>query len=155
MAGPSNDTMLVRAGDAVGSQDMFNKELRTYRKIVGANLMYHREVYGLLRHLLVEHAPASFRFLDIACGDASASAAMLRTMAISNYVGIDLSEASLRLAARQLEGLPCPVELRCSDFAQAMAKWSEPVDVIWIGMSLHHVPARMSAPLLRTAPAPK
>ncbi|WP_245467398.1 MULTISPECIES: hypothetical protein [unclassified Mesorhizobium] len=83
MAGSSNETTLVRAGDdAVGSQDMFNKELQTYRKIVGANLMFHREVYGVLRDLLVEHAPASFRFLDIACGDASASAAMLKTMAM-------------------------------------------------------------------------
>ena len=74
---------------------MFNKELQTYRKIVGANLMFHREVYGVLRDLLVEHAPAS-----------------------------------LRLAARELDGMPCPVELQCNDFAQAMAKWSEPVDVI-------------------------
>ncbi|RWB36678.1 class I SAM-dependent methyltransferase, partial [Mesorhizobium sp.] len=116
MAGSSNETTLVRAGDdAVGSQDMFNKELQTYRKIVGANLMFHREVYGVLRDLLVEHAPASFRFLDIACGDASASAAMLKTMAIGNYVGIDLSEASLRLAARELDGMPCPVELQCND----------------------------------------
>lgn len=152
MAGSSNETTLVRAGDdAVGSQDMFNKELQTYRKIVGANLMFHREVYGVLRDLLVEHAPASSRFLDIACGDASPSAAMLKTMAIGNYVGIDLSEASLRLAARELDGMPCPVELQCNDFAQAMAKWSEPVDVIWIGMSLHHLPATGKAQLMHDA----
>ncbi|MGX5843577.1 class I SAM-dependent methyltransferase [Mesorhizobium sp. ArgA1] len=149
MASSSNDRVMVTSGDDVtGSQDMFNKELETYRRIVGANLMFHREVYGLLRDLLVKQAPASFRFLDIACGDARASAAMLRTMAIGNYVGIDLSQASLRLAARELDSLPCPVELRCSDFAQAMAKWSEPVDVIWIGMSLHHLPAAGKAQLM-------
>lgn len=151
MGGSSNDSMLVAASDAAGSQDMFNRELQTYRRIMGANLMFHREVYGILRGLLVEHAPASFRFLDIACGDASASAAMLRTMAIGNYVGIDLSKACLRLAAQELDGLPCPVELRCSDFAQAMEKWCEPVDVIWIGMSLHHLPAAGKAQLMHDA----
>ncbi|MDX8480729.1 class I SAM-dependent methyltransferase [Mesorhizobium sp. VK24D] len=137
--------------EVAGSQDIFNRELETYRRIVGANLMYHREVYRVLRGLLVEHAPASFRFLDVACGDASASAAMLMTTAIGGYVGIDLSEASLRLAAQTLDGLPCPVELRCSDFAQALARWSEPVDVIWIGMSLHHLPAEAKARLMRDA----
>ncbi|TIQ27180.1 MAG: class I SAM-dependent methyltransferase [Mesorhizobium sp.] len=152
MASASTESMPVTMDTKVaGSQDMFNRELDTYRRVVGANLMYHREVYGLLRGLLIEQAPASFRFLDIACGDAGASAAMLRTMAIGNYVGIDLSEASLRLAAQALDSLPCPVELRCGDFAQAMAKWSEPVDVIWIGMSLHHLPTEAKARLMRDA----
>ncbi|RWB20768.1 class I SAM-dependent methyltransferase [Mesorhizobium sp.] len=152
MANASTESMPVTMGTkASGSQDMFNRELETYRRIVGANLMFHREVYDVLRDLLVEQAPASFRFLDVACGDASASAAMLKTTAIGSYVGIDLSEASLRLAAEALEGLPCPVELRCCDFAPAMAKWSEPVDVIWIGMSLHHLPTAAKARLMRNA----
>ncbi|MFB9984256.1 class I SAM-dependent methyltransferase [Mesorhizobium kowhaii] len=152
MASSSSKSMPVTtANEATGSQDMFNKELETYRRIVAANLMFHREVYGLLRDLLVEHAPGSFRFLDVACGDAAASAAMLKTTAIGGYVGIDLSEASLRLADRALEGLPCPVELRCGDFAEAMANWSEPVDVIWIGMSLHHLATEGKARLMRHA----
>jgi len=152
MASSSSESMPVATvNEATGSQDMFNKELETYRRIVAANLMFHREVYGLLRDLLVEHAPESFRFLDVACGDAAASAAMLKTSAIGGYVGIDLSEASLALAARALEGLPCPVELRCDDFAQAMANWSEPVDVIWIGMSLHHLATEGKAKLMRHA----
>jgi len=148
----SSEGMPVTTGsEATGSQDMFNQELDTYRRIVAANLMFHREVYRLLRDQLAEHAPASFRFLDVACGDAAASAAMLKTTAIGGYVGIDLSEASLRLAARVLEDLPCPVELRCGDFAAAMATWSEPVDVIWIGMSLHHLPTEDKARLMRHA----
>ncbi|RWM05325.1 MAG: class I SAM-dependent methyltransferase [Mesorhizobium sp.] len=152
MASASTESGLATTDNgAAGAQDMFNSELETYRRIIGANLMFHQEIYHLLRDLLVEQAPASFRFLDVACGDASASAAMLRTTAIGNYVGIDLSEASLRLAARELDALPCPVELRCCDFAPAMAKWSEPVDVIWIGMSLHHLPTAAKARLMRNA----
>ena len=152
MANLSSESMPERSrSEASGSQDMFNRELETYRKIVAANLMFHREVYGLLHDLIVEHAPRSFRFLDVACGDASASAAMLKTTAIGSYVGIDLSEGSLRLADRVLKVLPCPVELRCCDFAEAMAKWSEPVDVIWIGMSLHHLPTQDKARLMNDA----
>ncbi|MER9144249.1 class I SAM-dependent methyltransferase [Mesorhizobium sp. M0871] len=152
MASSSSESIPATAVDeATGSQDMFNQELETYRRIVAANLMFHREVYGLLRDLLVEHAPGSFRFLDVACGDAGASAAMLKTTAIGGYVGIDLSDASLRLADRALEGLPCPVELRCGDFVEAMATWSEPVDVIWIGMSLHHLATEGKARLMRNA----
>ncbi|TIU53806.1 MAG: class I SAM-dependent methyltransferase, partial [Mesorhizobium sp.] len=104
----SSEGMPATTGsEATGSQDMFNRELDTYRRIVDANLMFHREVYRLLRDVLTELAPASFRFLDVACGDAGASAATLRTTTIGNYVGIDLSEASLRLAARELDILPC------------------------------------------------
>lgn len=142
----SKDTPVM---EATGAQDMFNRELETYRKIVGANLMFHREVYKLLNDLLIEHAPRPFRFLDIACGDASASAAMLKTTAIGSYVGIDISERSLQLADQALEVLPCPVQLRCCDFAEAMANWSEPVDVVWIGMSLHHLPTGDKAQLMK------
>ena len=64
------------------AQAMFNRELTSYRKIVGANLMFHREVYILLRTVLANEAPKPFRFLDIACGDASASSAALKGSAI-------------------------------------------------------------------------
>ena len=53
---------------------VFNEQLSTYRRIVGENLMYHREVYALLKNLLSEQMSKPFTFLDIACGDASASA---------------------------------------------------------------------------------
>jgi SAM-dependent methyltransferase len=122
-----------------GAQDLFNRELQTYRTVVAANAMFHREVYDVLQHQIANKFRSPFRFLDLACGDASASAGMLQTMAVGNYVGIDLSEGSLRLAHSALQALPCPVDLRCGDFAEAMSNWSEPVDVIWIGMSLHHL----------------
>jgi hypothetical protein len=66
------------------AQAMFNRQLATYRKITRENLMYHREVYGILREVLIAEAPAPFSFLDVACGDASASAAMLRGTEIAH-----------------------------------------------------------------------
>lgn len=121
------------------AQAMFNRHLATYRKIVGENLMFHREVYSLLRNQLSEEIPKPFKFLDIACGDAVASAAALKGSAIDHYYGIDLSPQSLDLARESLKDLPCPIDLRCCDFVEAMADWSDTVDVVWIGMSLHHL----------------
>ncbi|TCL72602.1 class I SAM-dependent methyltransferase [Rhizobium sp. BK251] len=121
------------------AQAMFNRHLATYRKVVGENLMFHREVYCLLHSLLSEEMPKPFKFLDIACGDASASAAALKGSAIGHYYGIDLSAQSLELARQSLKDLRCPIDLRCCDFAEAMADWSETVDLVWIGMSLHHL----------------
>ena len=66
---------------------MFNRQLATYRKITRESLMYHREVYGILREVLIAEAPAPFRSLDVACGDASASAAMLQGTATRTTMG--------------------------------------------------------------------
>ena len=134
---------------AADAQAMFNKQLATYRKIVGENLMFHREVYGLLRNVISEEMEKPFKFLDIACGDASASAAALKGSAVDHYYGIDLSAQSLELASKTLKVLPCTVELRCCDFVEAMAKWTEPVDVVWIGMSLHHLLPEGKAQLMK------
>ena len=109
---------VLRASD---EQAMFNRQLSTYRKVVGANLMFHREVYSLLRDMLRERMQKPFRFLDIACGDATASAAALQTCSIAHYYGIDLSPRSIELASESLKALPCAVELRCGDFVDAMS----------------------------------
>ncbi|MBZ9605898.1 class I SAM-dependent methyltransferase [Phyllobacterium chamaecytisi] len=131
------------------AQAMFNKHLATYRKIVGENLMFHREVYGLLHDLLSQKMLKPFKFLDIACGDAVASAAVLKGSAIDHYYGIDLSPQSLELARDSLEALLCPVDLRCCDFVEAMADWSDVVDIVWIGMSLHHLPPEGKVRLMK------
>lgn len=89
----------LRASD---EQAMFNRQLAIYRQIVGANLMFHREVYTLLRTLLRDQIQRPFSFLDIACGDASASAAAFRYSSIARYYGIDLSSASLEIAKEEL-----------------------------------------------------
>ena len=42
------------------------------------NYMAHKEVYGLLRQILLTEAPDQFVFLNIACGMATASAEALK-----------------------------------------------------------------------------
>lgn len=125
---------------------LFQQQWQLYRKFVDNNYFYHREVYGHLHRILMEEAVQPFRFLDIACGDASATADALKGTRVAHYHGIDLSQAALDLASKNLETLACPVTLEHRDFATALHDRLEPVDVAWIGLSLHHLlaPAKLT-----------
>jgi cyclopropane fatty-acyl-phospholipid synthase-like methyltransferase len=133
----------------LNDQDLFFEVLATYEMVVRENLMDHRGVYATLRQVLLTDAPRPFAFLDLACGSAAASVGALTGTGISRYIGIDISEPSLALAARHLQALPCLVELRCDDFMAAVERWGEPVDVVWIGMSLHHLEAPQKLAFMR------
>ena len=45
------------------------------------------------------------------------------------------------MAREALTVLGCPVELRCQDFVEAINAWDEPVNIVWVGQSLHHLRA--------------
>ena len=121
------------------SATVFQEEWQVYRKVVDNNYLFHREAYAVLRKLLVEEMPAPFRFLDIACGDASATVGALADTDVAHYHGIDLSEPALALAEETLRALPCPFELTRQDFVTALRERTVAADVAWIGLSLHHL----------------
>ena len=118
---------------------LFQRQWRVYRKVVECDLMEHTKVYGCLRRILREEFAGPFRFLDVACGDASASVGALQGTRVSSYHGIDLSAPALATAREQVMLLPCAATLEQADFAEALARRREPADVIWLGQSLHHL----------------
>jgi SAM-dependent methyltransferase len=122
-------------------QELFIKGLATYQKVLKQNYMAHKEVYDVLHQVLVAQAPDQFVFLDVACGTATASAKALKGTRVGRYIGIDISRPSLDVAREELKDLRCPVDLRCQDFVEAINGWSEPIHVVWIGQSLHHLRA--------------
>lgn len=133
----------TQPGPAIDERDpsaraFFAQQWRVYRALVDGNYLYHREAYACLHEFLVAHIPRPFRFLDIACGDASASVSALRGTSIASYVGIDQSGPALDLARRSLAALGCPFELEQRDFAEALRDPCLSADVAWIGLSLHH-----------------
>ena len=89
-------------------QELFEKSLATYQKVVALNYMAHREVYGLLHQVLAAEAPDQFVFADLACGPAMTSAEALRDTRIGRYIGIDISRPSLEIARESLRSLACP-----------------------------------------------
>jgi len=120
-------------------QELFAKGLATYQKVVSHNYMAHNEVYAVLRQVLATEAPDRFVFLDVACGTAASTAEALESANVGRYIGIDISQPSLDMAEETLGNLRCPVDLRQQDFVEAINAWTEPVDVVWIGQSLHHL----------------
>jgi ubiquinone/menaquinone biosynthesis C-methylase UbiE len=138
-----------KAGSDPLATALFQQQWQAYRKIIENNYTFHREAYGALRKVLIDEAIQPFRFLDIACGDASASVNALKGTRIAHYHGIDLSQAALDLARPALDMLACPVILECRDFVVALRDRIEAADVVWIGYSLHHLPATAKLVLMR------
>ena len=130
-------------------QELFAAGLATYEKVVSHNYNSHTEVYRLLQQILEAEAPDRFIFLDIACGTAWGSATALKGANVGGYIGIDISQPSLDIASGALRNLSCSVDLRCQDFVEAIEGWDEPVHVVWIGQSLHHLRADAKQDLMR------
>jgi SAM-dependent methyltransferase len=92
-------------------QTVFLNQWQTYQKVIANNYMFHRQVYGLLHRILIDDFNKPFRFLDIACGDASAATNALRGTSIKHYYGIDISKPALAIASESLAALGCSVTL--------------------------------------------
>ena len=124
---------------------LFEQQWQLYRKVVDNNYLFHREAYARLHRILIDETLHSFRFLDIACGDARATVEALRGTAVAHYHGIDLSQPALDLASEALAELTCPVVLEQRDFVESLSDRPEHADVAWIGLSLHHLltPAKL------------
>jgi SAM-dependent methyltransferase len=116
---------------------VFDAEAEIYRKMVAYNYLNHQEVYACLSERLKAMPP--FRFLDIACWNGACSADVLAGTKVAAYHGIDIVPSAIAEARAILPArLSCPISLVVSDYADALAQWTEPVDVAWIGLSLHH-----------------
>jgi Methyltransferase domain len=121
------------------AQALFHQEWQIYRTMIDHNYLYHREVYGCLHRILIDEAPQPFRFVDVACGDATEIVGALRGTRISQYHGIDLSRTALDIARPAVAALGCPVKLEQRDLVEALRDRAEPADVVWISLSLHHL----------------
>ncbi len=109
-----------------------------YRLCIEHNTLHHRQVGEILRcELLARTEP--FTFLDLACGDADLTAAALHETKVSAYTGVDFSAPALALAANKIAELGCPRTLHEADFTDFLRKNKASHDVIYLGLSLHHL----------------
>jgi SAM-dependent methyltransferase len=120
-------------------QELFARGLATYQKVVAGNYYGHRQAYNLLHEVLLNEAKDGFVFVDLACGTAPFSAAALAGTGVARYIGVDISKRALDVAKEMLAPLSCSIELRCQDFVEAIDAWEGQLDVVWIGLSLHHL----------------
>jgi SAM-dependent methyltransferase len=121
------------------AMETFRRQWQVYTRLVDHDCLSHHAVRTVLHRELVAEVNRPFRFLDLACGDARLTVAALQGTPVIHYHGIDLSAPALALARQTVEALACPVELEQADFVSAMRERPEPADVVWIGLSLHHL----------------
>ena len=109
-----------------------------YRRIVDHDYLHHRSVSGSLARWLDGREPG-YSWLDLGCGDAAFSAELLAGRPLRSYTGVDLSSVALGLARKNLESLEVPVTLLEGDFTERLDRVSGAVDLVYIGLSLHHL----------------
>ena len=134
----------------------FFSQWEIYRLCIEHNTLFHREVGEILRRELAARAEP-FTFLDLACGDTDLTAAALRGTKVSAYTGVDFSAPALTLAADKISELGCPRSLHEADFTEFLRTNDENFDVIYLGLSLHHLERetkRETMKHLRRATAP-
>jgi SAM-dependent methyltransferase len=143
--------ILRHASPVVDEQAMeaFRHQWQTYSKVVDNDYLSHQAVHTVLHRELVTDVNRPFRFLDLACGDARLTVAALQGTPVIHYHGIDLSAPALAMARQTVEALACPVELEQEDFVSEMRARSEPADVVWIGLALHHLQTPVKGVLMR------
>ncbi|MCK5392253.1 MAG: class I SAM-dependent methyltransferase [Deltaproteobacteria bacterium] len=121
------------------STEIFISNWMIYRKIIENNNMSHREGYDKLRDILIKEMRRPFSFVDLACGDAYYSSKVLQQTRATEYIGIDVSEQALTLARKEFAGTDIEARFERADFINFERITPAPVDVIWIGFSLHHL----------------
>jgi hypothetical protein len=129
--------------------EIFRHQWQLYRKFLLHDYLENAGAYAELHRFLVHNFVHPFAFVDLACGDASGIIGALKGTAIASYRGIDLSRPALDLANRNLEMLPCDVELDEADFVKAMQDGVGAADVVWISLSLHHLATPDKLALMR------
>jgi cyclopropane fatty-acyl-phospholipid synthase-like methyltransferase len=127
------------------------KEWQLYFKVEQNNYLCHREVYSLLHNFLVTRMAHPFELLDLGCGDAGSMAQALERTGISRYVGVDLAQMALDLAAKNLAGLGCEHLLQEKDYFEVVSEGKIRADVIWLGLTFHHLPQPQKAKFLHLA----
>jgi ubiquinone/menaquinone biosynthesis C-methylase UbiE len=140
------------SGSAViddAAMQAFRHQWQAYQKLVDNDDLAHREVREILHRQILDTIGRPFRFLDLACGDASMTVAALKDTPVIEYHGIDLSAPALEFAKKSVESLSCLVRLEQNDFVTAMRDRPDPADVAWIGLSLHHLQTNDKLELMR------
>jgi SAM-dependent methyltransferase len=134
----AKDFIMVNIVQRAGSSPVVDQEAmqaflhqwQVYRKLVDHDYLSHQGTCAALHRQLVAQLSRPFRFLDLACGDASLTVAALEGTRVSHYEGIDLSGPALAMAREAVKALACPVQLEQRDFVSAIRERQESADVV-------------------------
>lgn len=129
--GPGQDAAQVQA---------FFDQWELYRKVLDLDYLSHREAYATIAAELRAVAGA-FSFLDLGAGDAECTVRALTGTPVRLYEAVDLSSVALELARRRAEALDCEKRFLQEDFVSCVEAMTDAFDVVFIGLSFHHLPS--------------
>lgn len=121
-----------------------------YRRVVEGNFLHHREAYAAIKACL-EAVGQPFSFVDLGAGDASWTGAALASRRLTSYEAVDLCAVALDLARQNVAALACPKAFIQADFFSYVKERTEPCEVLFIGLSLHHLMAEEKREFFREA----
>jgi len=126
------------------------EQRRVFDALQEHDAMHHRTVYGLLRRIFMEYTDG-FDILDVGCGDGSHMVAALHVTRVTSYMGVDNSREAVDAARSNLSPLTCPVHIVHGDWRAVMDLPDASLDVIWMGLFLHHLPHELKEEFLSRA----
>ncbi|MFA6600121.1 MAG: phosphohistidine phosphatase SixA [Candidatus Omnitrophota bacterium] len=135
-------------GEIAETVQAFFEHWKTYQKAMDCDYLGHRGAYETLGRFLARHPKRTLSLLDLGCGDAGFMSRTLPSARISKYHGVDQSEIVLEMAKKEMGRVACPQVFTASDFEVYLNESPEKVDLVWIGLSMHHVPSEGKADFL-------
>lgn len=120
--------------------EYFNKYWESYQVAVKNDLLYHQEMFGLLKQSLDQYfAGRSFSFADFGCGDCESLASVLQFFPVEKFLGVDAAESVLAKAPKMMAKVSGKKEFLSKDMLEACNQLTdESFDVIFTSYALHH-----------------
>lgn len=110
-----------------------------YQQVIQHNYMEHLEITQILHQYLQTYYLFPFSFLDLGCGDANFACHLLRDLPFTNYLGVDLAQTALQLAAENMSQFNHAISLQQQEILDFLASSSQQFDIILSAFSIHHL----------------
>jgi 2-polyprenyl-3-methyl-5-hydroxy-6-metoxy-1,4-benzoquinol methylase len=139
--------------------ELFADQWSTYRSVVDNDLMEHAALQAALEqvlHQFVANRTRAITMTDLGCGDLGLLGDLLWKLPLTRFLGVDLSQPALQIAAAKLEDAPFACEWRQQDlldWARQDADREPRVDVLYSAFAIHHLDDGQKAAFLREARA--
>ena len=121
----------------------FVRTWEVYHRVVADDLMEHTGLLAALQRrlegFLQEHGPAPLTLVDLACGDLTTLAPLLRQLPLAGFTGVDACATVLPLAQARLKGWPVPCRWLEEDLLHWAERAGERHGLISCLFGLHHL----------------
>lgn len=119
---------------------LFANNWNVYQKIIFKNYMLHLEFGNASRETLkMLDNEFVLTVLDLGCGDAHQMAQVLEGFKVNKYVGYDLAEPALKIAAENLAGKAAQLVFKQGKMEQLIKEEEQCFDLVYTSYALHHL----------------